>query len=47
VPVKWIHGSRANSDQDFVVPGGGLVNLVKLEDVGRAVVEIDDRFPVE
>src|SRR6266852_7954283 len=38
VPVKWIDGSRANLDQDFVVLGNGLFDIRDLDNDIRGAV---------
>ena len=44
VPVKWIHGSRANFYQDFIVPSGRPFDVFKLKNIGRTIVAINDGF---
>jgi hypothetical protein len=41
VPVKWIDGSRANFQQDFVVHGNGLLDVLDLDNVRRSVSSVD------
>src|SRR5712692_9621065 len=43
-PVKWIHGSRADFDQNFIVTRGGFFNLFTLENIGWTIVVIDNGF---
>ena len=33
-PIKWIDGSRADFDQDFIVPSGRLFNLFTFKNIG-------------
>ena len=44
VPVRWVHRSRANPHQHLVVGGRRLLDLPKLENVGRAEPVSDDRL---
>ena len=44
VPVKWIHGSRADFYQDFIVPSGRLFNLFTLENIGEPELRYTTAF---
>ncbi|KAG0505617.1 MAG: hypothetical protein Udaeo_10250 [Candidatus Udaeobacter sp.] len=43
VPVVWIEGSGANSDQDLIVIRSRLFDLLQLE-IGYAVIAVNDSF---
>jgi Dolichyl-phosphate-mannose-protein mannosyltransferase len=42
--VEWIEGSRANSDQDFVVLGNRLLEVFDLDNVWRSISAKDSSF---
>src|SRR5215470_9721900 len=45
-PVKWVDRSRADSEQDFVVLGNGLLEVHDLDNIRRSVSGIDGGFHV-
>ncbi len=44
VAVPTRHGGRVYRDQDFVVLGNRLVDLLELEKIGRSVLGVQNRF---
>ena len=44
MPVERVDRSRAHSHQDFIVRRRRPLDVLELEDVGRAIVAIDDRL---
>jgi hypothetical protein len=45
-PIKWINRSRANFNQNFIVPGNGLLDIRDLHHIRRSVTLIDCSFHV-